>query len=119
MPTYAAIPVNRNTVLEIFAHASDLPDGRARLAWALFKFPWVDGVDYFFIGGNYLNRAGQPDYALQILRKSQLDSYFTYNQKAAERRNGPRNNGSWFAVTTREGVIIRGPRSKSREEISA
>ena len=119
MTTFAAIPVNRDTVLEIFAHASDLPDGRARLAWALFKFPWVEDCEYFFIGGNYLNRAGQPDYNKQIIRRSQLDSWFEYNKKVLEKNYRPRTNGSWFAVSTRRGVVIPGSRKPAQEKISA
>ena len=116
MVTYAAIEINQATLTEIFAHVADVPDGRARVAWALFKYPWADGCSYFFIGGNYLNADGPPDYSRQILLRSQLDSWFTYNEKAIARKNGPRNNGSWFTITTREGVIFTKPRRKNQKE---
>jgi hypothetical protein len=115
MPTYAAIPVNRNTIMEIFAHVVDVPDGHSRLAWALFKFPYNE-EDYFFIGGNYLGMSGPPDFGRQILPKAKLNEWFDYNVKAMERRNGPRQNGSWFPVSVKDGIIFRGPRNRTREE---
>lgn len=118
MVSYAAIEVNQATVVEMFAHVFDVPDGQSRLAWAMFRYPWVEGCKYFFIGGNYLG-INQPDFTKQILRKSQLDAWFTYNEKSIARKNGPRQNGSWFIVTPREGIIFRGPRSKVQEELTA
>lgn len=114
MPTYAAIPVNENTILELFSHVADVPDGKSRLAWALFRYPWVEGCDYYFIGGNYLG-LNYHNFIKQILRRSELDSLFTYNEKAIERKNGPRPNGSWFAVKLRDGVIVRGNHNHTQE----
>ena len=118
MVTYAAIEINQATLTEIFANVSDVPDGRSRFSWALFRYPWVEGVDYFFIGGNYLG-LNQLNYTRHILRKSDLDSWFTYNEKAIARKNGPRNNGSWFAVTLREDVVIPGSRRNPKVEVTA
>lgn len=117
MVTYAAVPINENTILELFSHVADFPDGRSRLAWTLFKYPWAEGCDYFFIGGNYLGLNYQ-NFSKQILRRSELDSLFTYDRKALERKNGPRPNGYWFPVTVRRGSVVRGSHNHKRELIA-
>lgn len=107
MSTYAAIPVDASTIIELFAHVADVPDGKSRLAWALFKFPWDAEDEFFFIGGNFLAR-NQPDFMRQIVSQSQLDKWFVYNPAHINRnpRNRPRKNGSWFTVTVRAGAIF-------------
>lgn len=118
MVSYAAVPINSDTILALFAHVSENPDGHSRLAWAMFRYPWVEGCEYYFIGGNYLGLS-YPNYIRQILTRSQLDSWFTYDKKSTERRNGPRPNGWWFVVTPRKEVIFRASRNKDQEEITA
>lgn len=102
MPTYAAIPITKSSIFSLFAHVADLPDGKSSLAWAIFKFAYDDEDEFYFIGGNYTGKPGYPDFSRQIVSKSQLDAWFTYNPKHISRIERPRANGGWFIVTPRK-----------------
>ena len=100
MTTYAAIKLNKNTIISVLGHVADTPAGRERLVWALFNYPYQDGVDHYFIGGNYL-KLTQPDYSRQILTRTELDLLFTYEEQV--KKNGRRDpDVNWFMVTIRE-----------------
>jgi hypothetical protein len=116
--TYAAIQVDLKTIIEMLAHVSEVPDGKSRLVWALFTFNYDKEEDYFFIGGNYLNMDGPPNYKLQIVSRKQLNEWFEYNEKPLNRSCRPKDTGSWFPVKVKNGLIFRGPRAK-KEELSA
>lgn len=100
MTSYAAIKLNKNTVISVLGHVADTPAGRERLVWAMLKYPYQPGVEHYFIGGNYL-RINQPDYSRQILTRTELDLLFTYKEQ--QKKSGRRDpDVNWFVVKPRE-----------------
>jgi hypothetical protein len=87
----------------MFATVDSWPAGRARLTWALFRYPYDPAEDYFFIGGNYMH-LNQPDFTRQIFSKKELDECFTYDPRQLE-LSISRTFACWFVVRPREGMI--------------
>lgn len=97
--TYAAIKISKENLLKMMGCVSDSPAGEERLTYALWRYPYLAGVTYYFIGGNYL-KANYPDYSRHILTQDELDLLFSYNMPKA--RVGQRNPDiNWFPVTLR------------------
>jgi hypothetical protein len=102
MPSYAAIRLTKETVVSVLGNVADVPAGRERLVWAIFKYQYKPGTNYYYIGGNYLGLT-QPDFTRQILDQVDLDLRFTYpEQKKVGGRPDPYVN--WFVVKLRENV---------------
>jgi HKD family nuclease len=100
VPSYAAIKLNKDTIISVLGSVFDMPAGQERLIWAMLKYPYQPGVEHYFVGGNYL-RLNQPDYMRQILTRTELDLLFTYKEQ--EKKNGrPNPNLNWFVVKLRD-----------------
>lgn len=96
MPGWAAIKITKGGIGSIFAAVFDVPDGFNRLAYALMVFPYT-GSDVYFIGANFRNLPGAPNFREQLVSKEELDILFTYTEPQYDLKH-PKAAGDWFVV---------------------
>jgi hypothetical protein len=105
--SFAAIHVTQRNLDAIFASVAEIPAGRARLAWALFRYPYDGEDEFFYVGGNYLHR-NQPDFERQLFSRSELDACFTYDlKKLQQSMSTPQGSRLWFVVKPKPEQIER------------
>jgi hypothetical protein len=100
--SFAAIKLNRETIISVLGNVADIPGGKERLIWEMIKYQYQPGVEHYYIGGNYRQLPGPPDYSRQILTRTQLDLLFTYKEPSEKKNGRPNPEVTWFPVRPRE-----------------